>query len=58
MLSENEILTLINEDKQSTLKRNAEEGHNYYDGQHDILKYRLFYYNADGYYKSVRHHQP
>lgn len=48
MLLENEILTLINEDKQSTLKRNAEEGHNYYDGQHDILKYRLFYYNADG----------
>lgn len=46
--SENEILTLINEDKQSTLKRGAEEGHNYYEGQHDILKYLLFYYNTDG----------
>lgn len=48
MLNESEILALINEDKQSTLKRGAEEGHNYYEGRHDILKYRLFYYNAEG----------
>lgn len=48
MLNESEILNLINEDKQSALKLAAEEGHNYYDGQHDILKSRIFYYNADG----------
>lgn len=48
MLKESEILTLITEDKTSALKREAETGHKYYDGNHDILNYRLFYYNADG----------
>ena len=48
MLTEAEILQFINEDRTSTKKRNAEEGQRYYDAEHDILNYRMFYFNADG----------
>lgn len=48
MLTTDEIKTFINEDDTSLLKRNARLGRRYYDGLHDILDYRLFYYNADG----------
>lgn len=48
MLNENEILKFINEDKASIRKYNAKVGQNYYDGIHDILKYRMFYFNSDG----------
>lgn len=48
MLTEKEIQTLINADISSTRKKLAKVGHRYYDGKHDILKYRLFYYNSDG----------
>lgn len=48
MLTENEIYTLIHEDSISSRKKSASVGHKYYDGEHDILKYQLFYYNADG----------
>lgn len=48
MLKENEILEFIREDITSEKKRLAKIGQNYYDGKHDILNYRLFYYNADG----------
>lgn len=48
MLTENEIYTLIHEDSISSRKKSASIGHKYYDGEHDILKYQLFYYNADG----------
>ena len=30
------------------LKKQAREGQRYYDGQNDILDYRMFYFNADG----------
>lgn len=48
MLTENEILQFINEDKISTKKRLAGTGLKYYEAEHDILQYRVFYYNADG----------
>ncbi|MCI7428514.1 MAG: phage portal protein [Methanobrevibacter sp.] len=48
MLKVNEILEFIREDAISEKKRLAKIGQNYYDGKHDILNYRLFYYNADG----------
>lgn len=48
MLSEAEILQFINEDKVSTKKHLAEVGQKYYEAEHDILQYRVFYYNADG----------
>lgn len=48
MLTESEIKTLIADDISSERKQLAKVGHKYYDGKHDILKYRLFYYNSDG----------
>ena len=48
MLKEEEILQFISEDKISTKKRFAREGQRYYEADHDILKYRMFYFNADG----------
>ncbi len=48
MLKENEILEFIKEDAISEKKRLAKIGQDYYDGKHDILNYRLFYYDADG----------
>lgn len=32
----------------SKKKRDAKIGRDYYEGRHDILDYRMFYYNADG----------
>ena len=48
MLSEKEILKFIGEDKSSTKKRLASVGQKYYEAEHDILQYRMFYFNADG----------
>ena len=48
MLSEAEILRLIQEDSASAKKQNARKGQAYYEGEHDIKNYRLYYYNADG----------
>lgn len=48
MLSESEILRLIDEDTASDRKRFARMGQSYYEGDHDIKNYQLFYYNADG----------
>ena len=48
MLSENDILRLIDEDSTSEKKRFARIGQCYYEGDHDIKNYQLFYYNADG----------
>lgn len=48
MLTEKEILEFIREDITSEKKTLARTGQEYYEGKHDILKYRLFYYNADG----------
>lgn len=48
MLSADEISALIEDDKLSERKKSANVGHRYYDGNHDILDYKLYYYNADG----------
>lgn len=48
MLSVEEIYRLITEDKTSERKHYAQIGHKYYDAEHDIRHYRVFYFNADG----------
>lgn len=48
MLTVEEIGHFIDDDTSSEKKRLARVGQRYYEGEHDILKYRLFYYNADG----------
>lgn len=48
MLSTTEIKSLINDDINSDKKKYARIGQRYYEAKHDIMKCRLFYYNADG----------
>lgn len=48
MLDLGEIKRFIDDDISSEKKRLAAVGQRYYDAEHDILKSRLFYYNADG----------
>lgn len=48
MLSTEEIKRFITDDSTSEKKAFARKGHAYYEGDHDIKQYRLFYYNADG----------
>jgi SPP1 family phage portal protein len=48
MLKPAEIKRLIDEDAVSMRKRYARIGQRYYEGDHDIKEYRMFYYNADG----------
>ena len=48
MLTESEILRFIDEDKSSCKKQLAGIGERYYEGEHDIKNYRLYYYDADG----------
>ena len=38
----------VKTDRQSPIKKKMSEGIKYYDYKHDILKFRLFYYNDDG----------
>lgn len=48
LLTIEEIKQFIQDDAASEKKKAAKVGQRYYDGQHDILKYRMYYYNADG----------
>ena len=48
MLTIQEIKQFIDEDKASTKKRFAREGVRYYEADHDINQYRMFYYDTDG----------
>ena len=48
MLTTEEIESIMQEDRTSDKKKFARQGQRYYDGDHDIKKYRLFYYNSDG----------
>lgn len=48
MLTENEIIRFIEEDSSSSVKQFARTGQRYYEGDHDILNYKLYYYDADG----------
>lgn len=43
-----EISKFIEDDMSSDKKTKAAVGMRYYEGEHDILKKRLFYFNADG----------
>lgn len=47
MLKPEEIRDFLLEDSGSILKAKAAEGQRYYEGIHDILDYRMFYWNAD-----------
>ncbi len=48
MLSIEEISTFIDKDASSTKKRRAMEGRRYYEADHDIKDYRIFFIDADG----------
>lgn len=47
-LSISEIKSFIENSRDSKRKRRAAVGQRYYNAEHDILKLRFFYYNADG----------
>lgn len=48
MLSISEIQAFIQEDKSSRKKQLAQEANRYYQGENDILNYRMMYFNGDG----------
>ena len=48
MLTVQEIKKFINNDAASTKKRLAKVGLRYYEGNHDINNYRIFFFDADG----------
>ena len=48
MLTVQEIKAFIDNDAASVKKRLAKMGQNYYEGNHDIQQYRIFFINADG----------
>lgn len=48
MLTPQEIQTLLEADRDSKAKRKARIGQRYYDGEHDIKDYRIFYFDDDG----------
>lgn len=48
MLSVSEIKRFIDEDIISEKKRKAAEGQRYREGRHDILDYKLYFFNNDG----------
>ena len=48
MLTISEIKTFIDNDRSSTKKKLAETGLRYYESDHDIRNYRVFFFDADG----------
>lgn len=48
MLTKEEIKLFLDEDAASQQKRQAKVGQDYYEGRHDILDYRMFFYNDEG----------
>lgn len=48
MFKPEDIKALIDADRTSDKKLRARVGQRYYEGKHDILQYRMFYFNADG----------
>ena len=48
MLTIDEIKTFIDNDRASTKKKLAETGLRYYEADHDIRNYRVFFFDADG----------
>ena len=48
MLEPERIASIIAADKYSRKKKQARLGQKYYDGEHDILDYRIYYINKEG----------
>lgn len=48
MLTTSEIKKFIDSDAASAKKRLAKVGLRYYEGNHDINNYRIFFFDADG----------
>lgn len=48
MLTIKEIAKFIEDDKSSEKKRLARKGQSYYEGEHDIKDYKLYYVDGDG----------
>lgn len=48
MLTIEEIKMFIDEDTASARKKFARTGERYFNGDHDIMHYRMFYFNTDG----------
>ena len=51
MLKVEEIKTFIDQDASSRKKQLAKVGQRYYNGDHDIKNYRVFYVDASGEFK-------
>lgn len=45
---EDNLISIINADRSSEKKRRAKKSEDYYEARHDILSYKLYYFNADG----------
>jgi len=48
MLTPQEIKSLLDADQDTKQKRAARTGQRYYDGEHDIKDYRIFYFDDEG----------
>lgn len=48
MLTTQEIKTFIDNDRASIKKQFARKGNDYYEGNHDIKDYRIFFFDSDG----------
>ena len=55
MLTPEEIKTFIDNDRASVKKQLARVGMNYYEAEHDIRNYRLFWIDADGNVREDKH---
>ncbi|BDR75263.1 portal protein [Clostridium tetani] len=54
-MNPSELKKLIDKDRVSQSKAKAREGLKYYKGEHDILNYRLFYYDDNGLLKEDKY---
>lgn len=48
MLKTTEIRQFINEDRASVQKQHAKKGMQYYEGDHDIKQYKIYYFDENG----------
>lgn len=48
IITPEEIKSLLDTDQASESKRKARQGQRYYDGEHDIKDYRIFYFDDEG----------
>lgn len=45
---EKDLVSIINTDKNSEKKRRARQCNNYYEGKHDILEYKIYFFDEKG----------